>query len=150
MSDAKGPGPLFEVFNEIGIVAQLSRTLLEARLPDGLIAPHFNVLNHLVRLGDGRSPIEIAQAFQLPKTTMTHTLKVLEQRGLIAFAPNPDDGRSKKVMLTDTGRALREDMVARLSQDFVSYAEQFGRERFLNMLPDLRALRMFLDDNRET
>jgi DNA-binding MarR family transcriptional regulator len=94
----------FELFNEIGILAQLSRALFEARLPKGLTVPHFSVLNHLVRLGDGKTPLALARAFQVPKTTRTHTLSGLEARGLVDLAPNPRDGRSKRVRLTP-GRA---------------------------------------------
>lgn len=149
MSEKPNPGRLFEVFNEIGIVSQLSRALLESRLPDGFIEAHFSVLNHLVRLGDGRTPIQIARAFQVPKTSMTHTLKVLEQRGMITMQPNPDDGRSKQVNLTDAGRQLRQDVVAQLGQDFAVVGQMFGVDRFEGMLPDLRALRVFLDENRD-
>src|SRR5210317_1298636 len=128
---------LFEVFNEIGIIEQLSRALLEARLPDGLIAPHFNVLNHLVRLGDGRAPIDMARAFQVPKTTLTHTLKGLEGRGLIEMRPNPEDGRSKLVYLTDAGRALRQDTITAMGPDFDRIAEGLDIERIKAVIPAL-------------
>ena len=77
------PAIFFEVFNEIAIIEQLSRAILEARLPHGLIAPHFTVLNHLTRVGDGRTPIQMARAFQVPKTSMTHTIKGLEGHALV-------------------------------------------------------------------
>mgnify|MGYP001827498986 CR=1 FL=1 len=57
----------FRLFNEIGIMQQISNAFLEARLPEGLIAPHFTVLNHLIRVSDGRTPLEMARAFQVPK-----------------------------------------------------------------------------------
>lgn len=141
---------MFELFTEIGIIAQLSRTMLEARLPDGLIAPHFNVLNHLARLGDGRTPLEIANAFQVPETSMTHTLKGLEERGLIIFQPNRADGRSKCVSLTEKGRSLRGNIIEKLGKDFATLAQRFGPDRFAHMTPDLRALRIFLDENRDS
>ena len=72
-------GPYFAFFNEVGIINQLTTTLLEEALPKGMIAPHFQVLNHLVRLGDGRTPLQMARAFQVPKTSMTHTLSGLEK-----------------------------------------------------------------------
>ncbi len=77
----------FRLFNEIGIIDQLATTFLESRLPEGLLAPHFTVLNHLVRVKDGRTPLELAMAFQVPKTTMTHQLGVLERRGLVVRGP---------------------------------------------------------------
>ena len=70
----------FNFFNEIGIIAQLSRTLLEARLPDGMTAMHFFIVNHLIRVADGRTPLDLARAFQVPKTSMTHSLAGLERR----------------------------------------------------------------------
>ncbi|MBW4710312.1 MarR family transcriptional regulator [Roseobacter sp. YSTF-M11] len=138
----------FEVFNEIGIIEQLSRTLLEARLPHGLIAPHFAVLNHLIRLGDGRALIDIARAFQVPKTTMTHTIKCLETNGLVAVRPNPRDGRSKLVWLTSAGRALRAKAIADLYPDFERLAAGFKVDRLQDILPVLKDLRAFLDEDR--
>ena len=47
---------LFQLFNEIGIIGQLSRAMFEARLPDGLLLTHFTVINHLIRVKDGQTP----------------------------------------------------------------------------------------------
>ena len=84
----------FQLFNEIGIVEQLARAMFEARLPDGMLVTHFSVLNHLVRVGDGRTPLALARAFQTPKTSMTHTLAGLERHGMVDMRPNPKDNRS--------------------------------------------------------
>lgn len=138
---------LFALFNEIGIIEQLGRASLEARLPDGLIAPHFTVLNHLTRLGDGRAPIDMARAFQVPKTTLTHTLKGLEAKGLIEMRPNPDDGRSKLVYLTGAGRALRQSTIAALGPDFDRIAAHLDVKALGDIVPALRALRVFLDED---
>ncbi|WP_415402136.1 MarR family winged helix-turn-helix transcriptional regulator [Tateyamaria sp. SN3-11] len=146
----QNPAVFFEVFNEIGIIEQLSRAILEARLPHGLIAPHFAVLNHLIRVGDGRTPIEMARAFQVPKTSMTHTLKGLEAHGLVDLRPNPDDGRSKRVWLTEKGRALRNDAIAALGPDFAQLARDFDMERLAGITPVLRDLRIYLDKARDT
>ncbi|MEL6620152.1 MAG: MarR family transcriptional regulator [Pseudomonadota bacterium] len=139
----------FEVFNEIGIIEQLSRALLEARLPGGLIAPHFTVLNHLIRVGDGRTPMDMARAFQVPKTSMTHTLKGLVSHGLVEFRSNPDDGRSKQVWLTDKGRALRAAVIADLGPDFERLAAGFDMERLAAIRPVLTDLRKYLDTARD-
>ena len=142
------PAEIFEVFNEIGIIEQLSRARLEARLPDGLIAPHFTVLNHLVRVGDGRTPLQIARAFQVPKTSMTHTLQGLEKRGLVAMRPNPEDGRSKQVWLTEAGQALRSKVIAQLGPDMMALMGGFDVDALLQAKPVLTALRILLDENR--
>lgn len=139
---------LFEFFNEIGIIEQLSRARLEARLPHGLIAPHFTVLNHLTRLGDGRAPIDMARAFQVPKTTLTHTLKGLEARGLIDMRPNPEDGRSKLVYLTEAGKTLRNDVIAGLGADLARIGHHVDADRLQQIVPLLREVRVFLDNDR--
>lgn len=138
----------FKVFNEIAIIEQLSQTLLEARLPDGLIAPHFTVLNHLIRLGDGRSLIDMARAFQVPKTSMTHTVKGLQAQALVDVRPNPDDGRSKRVWITPKGRAVRDQVIVDLGPDFERMARGFDSQRLRDILPVLTELRMFLDADR--
>lgn len=142
------PSEIFALFNEIGIIEQLSRARLEARLPDGLIAPHFTVLNHLVRVGNGTTPLRMSRAFQVPKTSLTHTLKGLETRALIEMRANPEDGRSKTVWITDAGRALRESIIQRLAPDFLAVLGEFDTEALLSTLPTLRALRILLDENR--
>lgn len=143
------PAVFFEVFTEIGIIEQLSRAVLEAQLPAGLIAPHFTVLNHLTRVADGRTPMEMARAFQVPKTSMTHTLKVLEAQGLVETRANPEDGRSKRVWLTDAGRAVREQTIARMAPVLGALAQGFDVSRLLEIKPVLTDLRVFMDAARD-
>lgn len=138
----------FRLLNEIGIIGQLSRSLLEARLPPGFVAAQFTVLNHLVRVGDGSTPLSIAQAFQVPKNSMTHSLAVLEREGLIEIRKNPQDGRSKLVFITDAGRKFRAEMIAALAPDIARIAAAFPPENVARLLPDLEKLRKFLDADR--
>ena len=144
------PSQLFDLFTEIAIIAQLNRAALEARLPHGLIAPHFSVLNHLARVGDGCTPIEMARAFQVPKTSMTHTIKGLEVHGLIQTRANPQDGRSKRVWLTDAGRAMRADVIAALGEGFQALTAELDMSRISAITPVLSELRMHLDQARDS
>ncbi len=144
-----GPLAIFAFFNEIGILAQLSRAMFEARLPDGLSVAHFAVLNHLIRVGDGPTPLKLAQAFQVPKTSMTNTLAGLERRGLIETRPNPRDGRSKQVWLTDAGRTFRDQAQLLLVPDIQALAGQLDIDRMVDMLPDLSEVRSHLDAYRD-
>lgn len=141
--------PIFAFFNEIAIIAQLSGKMLEDALPGGFLASHFGVLNHLVRLGDGRTPLAIARAFQVPKTTMTHTLSGLEKAGLISLVPNPADGRSKCVMLTPEGRRFHDGAIVRLQPQLAKIAEQFPADTIAAMLPELAEIRGYLDRLRD-
>lgn len=149
MTHNADPRVLFEIFKEIGIIEQLSRAQLEARLPDGLIAPHFAVLNHLINRGDGAVPINMARAFQVPKTSMTHTLKGLASHGLVELRAHPSDGRSKTVWLTDKGRALREQMIQALAPAAQGIGAQVGMENLAAILPTLVTLREKMDAARD-
>ena len=143
------PTVLFEIFNEIGIIEQLSRASLEARLPEGLIAPHFAVVSHLSKGRDGATPIDMARAFQVPKTSMTHTLKGLERGGYVTLRPNPDDGRSKKVWLTTKGRDLRGHTIQALAPEFMDLIAGFDVEKLQAIKPVLTELRIYMDAARD-
>lgn len=138
----------FRLFNEIGILEQLSRALFEARLPDGVLVSHFAVLNHLVRVADGRTPLELARAFQVPKTTMSHTVMLVERRGWVESRPNPDDRRSKCVWITPAGRTFRDEAIAALAPDIDEIVRTFGTETAGQLLPGLEALRRHMDAMR--
>jgi DNA-binding MarR family transcriptional regulator len=137
---------LFQFFNEIGIIEQLARNRLERVLPDGLKAPHFGVLNHLVRLGDDKSPLRLARAFQVSKGTMTNTIQRLEARRLIEVRPDPSDGRGKRVFLTRKGRAAREACIKATAPLLLELARAFPQSRFEEALPFLQAIRGYLDN----
>lgn len=143
------PRTLFALFREIGIIEQLSRTQLEAHLPDGLIAPHFAVLSHLNARGDGAVPINMARAFQVPKTSMTHTLKGLEKGGYIEIRPNPKDGRSKTVWMTPEGKALFHRTIEDLAPRMGEVLGKMDIEKLTEILPILSELRTVMDAARD-
>ena len=139
----------FELFNEIAIIEQLARARFEARLPRGVLVSQFAVLNHLMRVGDGRTPLELATAFQVPKTTLSHTLGLLEKRGWIEMRPNPEDRRSKQVWITEAGTSFRAEAIAALAPDVAEIAAAFDPEEVEILLPRLQALRQYLDAARD-
>jgi DNA-binding MarR family transcriptional regulator len=147
--DSKTLSLYFAFFNEIGIIEQLSRALFEARLPDGFLISHFAVLNHLIRVRDGQTPLVMARAFQVPKTTMTHTLSGLEKHGLIELRPNPKDGRSKCVWLTESGRDFRNNAIADMAPDLALLAEKCPPERIEDLVPRLTEIRQIMDAARD-
>jgi DNA-binding MarR family transcriptional regulator len=141
--------PLFALLNEVSIIEHLARNRLERVLPDGLRASHFVVLNHLVRLGDGRSPARIARAVQVERPAMTNTLQRLEARGLVRLSPDPKDGRGKLVYLTEAGRAAREAAVAAATEAIAPVAAGIPAAELTAALPLLRRLRTALDRARD-
>jgi DNA-binding MarR family transcriptional regulator len=139
---------LFSFFNEISIINQLSSNLFQKRLPDGVTIAQFSVLNHLIRVQDGQTPLVLASAFQVPKTSMTHSLASLEKRGLITMKPNLEDGRSKCVWLTQTGRAFRDQAITNLAEDLMRIAPKLDIEEVMGLLPTLAKVRSVLDEDR--
>lgn len=140
---------LFTFFNEIGIIDQLARARLDRGLPDELRASHFIVLNHLVRMGDGKSPVALARAFQVTKGAITNTLQRLEARGLIALSADPDDGRGKRVTLTAAGRRMRDQSILQLWPAFADLAPVATAAEIEAVLPLLRRIREHLDRARD-
>ncbi len=141
--------PLFALLNEVSIIEHLARNRLERVLPDGLRASHFVVLNHLTRLGDGRSLARIARAVQVERPTMTNTIQKLEARGLVRVGPDPRDGRGKLVFLTESGRAAREACVAAGIAAIAPVAAGIAEAELQAALPLLRRLRAALDRARD-
>lgn len=146
--DRQDLGLYFVFFNEIGIIEQLIRTLLEAKLPEGFLISHFSVLNHLIRVKDGQTPLVISRAFQIPKTTMTHTLAVLQRHALIEIRPNPRDKRSKCVFITAAGRSFREKAIKDIAPDLQAVADRFPADKMSKIVPYLADVREFLDNYR--
>jgi DNA-binding MarR family transcriptional regulator len=139
--------PLFRVFNEIGIINQLATAVLVQRLPSGVHPSQFALLGNLMRLGDGKTPAELASAFQVPKASMTNTLMQLEKRNLIDVRPHAEDKRKKQVFLTNSGRDLYTKTVLAVAEPLARMTDQvMGLEE---ILPKLEELRRTLDENRD-
>jgi len=141
--------PFFALIYEVGIINQIGTAFLEARLPGGLMVSHFGVVSHLIRVRDGSTPLELARAFQVPKTSMTHTLAGLEKYGFIETRPNPGDKRSKQVWLTAAGRQFRDEALTQLAPIFQTLSERFPSKRVVAMLSELGEFRAVLDNLRD-
>lgn len=139
----------FRLLNEIGIIAQLSRTMFERLMPAGLTLPQFTVLNHFARLRGEKSPADLARAFQVTRGTMTSTLQKLEEKGFVALAPDPADGRGKRVRLTPEGLAARNTAVAALGPRTEELESTLGAPGFEAAMPFLVELRGYLDRARD-
>lgn len=137
------------VFSEVAIIDQLASTVLETRLPKGMVAAQFAVLSHLSSRPDGNTPLELARAFQAPKTSMTHSLAALKRAGHVEIAPNPGDRRSKIVRITPAGLAFRAGVIAALTPDIARSVDALELGTLDRLLPLLRHLRVVLDAARD-
>ena len=147
-SEPSDEARLFTLFNEIGIIQQLSGTAFERVLPHGLTQAQFTVLNHCVRLGDNKTPAQLASAFQVTRGTLTSTLQRLEAKGFIEIVPAAKDGRSKRVLLTASGHAAAAACIAAAAPILTRAREALSRDEVERLLPLLTKLRVWLDENR--
>jgi DNA-binding MarR family transcriptional regulator len=138
----------FRVMNEIGIIDQLGKTLFERAMPDGLTMAQFIVLNRFVRLGIHSTPVELAQALQLTKATISSTLKRLEVKGFINSTPNIDDARSKRINITESGYFARNQAINLIADDLRDIGSALGTSDMESVLTILVKLRTFLDKRR--
>lgn len=78
----------------------------EASKYDASMAVGFALLS--IDKEDGTPSTYISNRMGMEPTSLTRTLKTMEERGLIFREKNPDDGRGVLIFLTNEGREKRE------------------------------------------
>lgn len=78
----------------------------EASKFDGSMAIGFALLS--IDKEEGTPSSYISNRMGMEPTSLTRTLKTLEEKGLIIRKKNPDDGRGVLIYLTDLGKQMRE------------------------------------------
>lgn len=78
----------------------------EASKFEGSMAIGFALLS--IDKEDGTPSTSISSKMGMEATSLTRTLKTLEEKGLIVRRKNPDDGRGVLIYLTDLGKKMRE------------------------------------------
>ncbi len=139
---------LFRLFTEIGIIHQLAGAAFQKVLPLGLTGAQFAILNHCVRMGDNKTPAQLADILQVTRATLTSTLGRLERKGLIRLEADDYDGRCKRVLLTEAGRHAREAAVAAAMPLLERVAAAVPAADAAALLSGLTQVRAWLDQNR--
>lgn len=137
------------LFGEIFMADQLARNLISRALPKGMEISHFSVLNHLARVGDERTPAQLARAFHVTRGAMTNTLAKLEWAGHIHIRPDWDDARRKFVAISPAGRAARDAAVHAVAPLVADVVQALGSDKVRAVLPVLRELRGRLETESE-
>src|SRR3954465_10629272 len=83
----------------------LARRFDQALRPVGLTNGQFSLLMSLNR-PEPPQMAPVASLLAMDRTTLTAALKPLDRRGLVKIANDPNDRRSRILILTDKGRAL--------------------------------------------
>lgn len=134
------------LFGELFMADQLARNRISKILPKGMQLSHFSVLNHLARVGEDRTPAQLAKAFHVTRGAMTNTLTRLEWAGHIHIRPDWEDARQKFVSISPSGRAARDSAVAAVVPQIAEVAQALGVDRVRALLPVLRELRLKLEE----
>jgi DNA-binding MarR family transcriptional regulator len=101
-----GPMALIGRMNRLS--QHLSRAMGDTFARFDLNGSSFDVLATLRRSGPpyALSPGDLAAAMMITSGTMTNRIDQLERAGLVERRPNPEDGRSVIIALTDRGFAV--------------------------------------------
>ena len=82
----------------------LARRFDDALRPVGLTNGQFSLLMSLNR-PQPATMSSVAALLAMDRTTLTAALKTLKRRGLVVVEPDPEDRRSRRLSLTEQGRA---------------------------------------------
>ena len=146
MSTEKADDIAVALFGELFMADQLARNRISKVLPKGMELSHFSVLNHLARVGEERTPAQLAKSFHVTRGAMTNTLNKLEWAGHVHIRPDWEDARQKFVAISPSGRAAREAALAGVVPLIAEVVQAVGAERVRALLPVLRELRIKLED----
>ncbi len=97
---------------QVNHLARLMAQALRERIESMGVAPgQFAQLLALYE-EDGLTQRELCERVRIEQPTMASTLRRMERDGLVERVPDPADGRSARVLLTDRSRRLEKDLVA--------------------------------------
>jgi DNA-binding MarR family transcriptional regulator len=112
--------PSFTVFpldNSPGFLIYRTATKLKAELSRAFHTAGFSVtpeqwavLNRLWE-NEGESQTVLAERTSKDRHNITRILDLLERNGLVRREPDPEDRRSRRIYLTDEGRALKKKLI---------------------------------------
>ena len=114
------PFDLFALSSRVG--AYLDRALDGT----GLRPVEYAVYSLMLEAGP-RTPSELATALGVPPSTMSGYIRPMLERGHARRIPDPADGRSYRVVLTDRGRGAHRRVEPAFSRADRSIAEELGR-----------------------
>ncbi len=140
--------PDIQVFSEIGIIEHLMRSAVAKSLPSGMTYSQWEVLVHFSRTGDGETPAQLARALQVTKGAITNTLQRMQALGLVEINADAQDGRKKRIKVTRKGASCYAEMLRMVRPHLDQLRGGFTDAEFETALPFLRALRVWLDENR--
>jgi DNA-binding MarR family transcriptional regulator len=144
-SASGGPTILLDLF----LTNQHRKRMIEAALEQTELPPEDYPLYVIVGAEGPWTPTRLAARLEMPLSTVLFRLGRLEGRGHAERVPNPDDGRSYLIRLTEDG----EQLLGKARPAFRDYAEavegRLGSERVAALRAGLEELRQAVTDELE-
>ena len=104
----------------------------EASKFEGSMAIGFALLS--IDKENGTPSTAISARMGMEATSLTRTLKTLEEKGLIIRKKNPDDGRGVLIYLTDFGKEMRAQSKETVIKFNESIRENISEEKLQNFM----------------
>jgi DNA-binding MarR family transcriptional regulator len=145
--DATG-ARMLSMLADMAIITQLVSAASSRAIGHALGQSEYWLLFHMVRRGDGDTPSRLAKVFQVSKPSMTATIARLAAKGCVQVVDDTADGRSKRVLLTDAGRAAHDGARARLATAQQKLFAGFDVNGLLQHAGAIALLRQYLDAQR--
>lgn len=125
------------------MLAELGRQTVAAEMP--VLAAHgLSMWGYIVLLALDRSPIRtqaaLAEVIGADKTRIIPTLDELQGHGHIERMPDPDDRRARLLVITDSGRSIKDAIQAdiqRGEEQWLGQVSASERDVFLRVLDQL-------------
>ena len=134
------------LFGEISAIDHLLKVKLSKSLPMGMEFSHFTILNYISTMETEKTPAQLARSFNLTKGAITNTLNKLSKMGYIHVRPDWDDGRSKLISISQTGKNARDSAVDSIEPILNELMKFMGTEKTKSIIPFLRDLRILLNN----
>jgi DNA-binding MarR family transcriptional regulator len=122
MAKLEQRGPFLLLF---ALTQQLSSLLSQAMAEAPLSPSDFAVYSAL-RLQQPSTLMELAATLGMRPTTLSSVLSRMQQQGHLRREPNPADGRSRLISLTDTGREVTEACFPQFSGAIEAFRRHLG------------------------
>ena len=128
------------------MVTRFNRAVTGTNLPFA----QFIMLNHFRAFAEeGHTIGRLANAFETGQPGISKTVARLVEKGYLRAEPDPNDGRSKLLYVTEAGLAAHSDALARLAPDAALIFRDWPAGDIDELHRLIFKLKSWLDDNRD-
>lgn len=157
MSDQQNPE--FQVYGELlmrlSIVSQLFTARMGKHLEKlGFTVAQFGILNHIARVqSEGKATagvriLDIADAVEVHQPAVSKTVMKFAGMGLVTVAEDPEDKRSRLVLLSPAGFQALADARKSFQSDLLAWRAEWKPAEAEELVATMRRLGSWLDRNR--